>query len=105
MNELLDMLELDDLKGAARELADVIGLESFKKLVTVYSGSDGIYIPKVNSIVEPIRNSLIRREFNGYNAYDLARKWDLTERHIREIAKEEIKEIKLKPVDGQISWI
>lgn len=96
MADLLDMLQMEDLSGSNLELAEVIGLDSFKNLVKTYGGINGLYVPKADRLVMPIRDTLIRREFNGVNARALATKWELTERYILEIAKDKLKEIRVE---------
>lgn len=104
MNEsLLSKVTLEQLDGNARELADTIGLEAFIKLVLRYGGTDNLYIPVVKSVVQDARDALIQEEFDGGNFLELARKWSLTERYIRELVKDKRKEIRLKPNEGQIS--
>ena len=100
MEELLKELELSDLKGKPREIAEVIGMEAFCKLVIYYGGTDP-YIPDMESVLLPVRNKIINRAFNGLNSVELSRKWGLTERYIREIVKERTDEIKNSPLEGQ----
>lgn len=102
-NELLEALRLEDLNGNARELAELIGMEGFIRLVDVYGGTSNLYIPKAEQLVLPVRDEMIRREFDGRNSIQLARKWGLTERHIREIVKDKIKELRIAPGPGQMS--
>lgn len=99
--ELLCALTLDDLAGRDREMAQAIGLEAFKSLVATYGGTEP-YIPKAASLVVPIRNALIRREFSGSNHAELALKWGLTERFIRHIVEAKAKELRRHP-PGQLS--
>lgn len=40
-NELLNELKLEDLQGEARELAETIGMDAFRRLVDVYGGTAG----------------------------------------------------------------
>ena len=42
-NELLNHLQLDDLKGETHELAETIGMDAFRRLVDVYGGTAGRY--------------------------------------------------------------
>ena len=100
MDDLLDMLMIRDLDGDSLNLAEVIGIEAFRNIVKVYGGS-AIYIPKKDGLILPLRNELIIREYNGGNAYLLARKWGLTERRIQEIAKGKSAELREKTIDGQ----
>lgn len=99
--DLLAALTLDDLSGRDREIAEALGIEAFKLLVQKYGGSEP-YIPKASSLVIPIRNELIRREFDGTNHVELAIKYDLTERFVRHIVEEKAKEIRRRPCDGQM---
>ncbi|MEG0020543.1 MAG: Mor transcription activator family protein [Oscillospiraceae bacterium] len=103
MDSLLRNITLNDLSDELKELAETIGIESFYKLIEVYGGTGRLYIPKSETIVIPLRDSLIRREFDGSNYYALAEKWNLTDRYIREIVKEQSKELKTKPISGQVS--
>ena len=78
-NELLNHLQLDDLKGETHELAETIGMDAFRRLVDVYGGTGRVYIPQADTLLIPIRDRLIREEYNGYNVYELCKKWDLGE--------------------------
>lgn len=102
-NELIEQLTLDDLTGNAQDLAQTIGLDAFIRLVKIYGGTSNLYVPKAEELIKPVRDRLIRQEFNGVNIGRLARKWGLTDRYIREIVKEEKKKILAAPVSGQIS--
>lgn len=104
MDDLLDMLTLEDLSGNNRDLAEAIGLEGFKKLIKTYGGTSHLYVPKADMVALPIRDKLIRREFDGCNTQRLALKWGLSDRYILEIVKEKAKEIRASPMDGQTSF-
>lgn len=58
---LLDNLELDDLDPEQRELAECIGLESYKKLITTYAGSY-LCIRMPERITINLRNAEIDRK-------------------------------------------
>ena len=103
MDDLLDKLALEDLRGESRALADIVGLEAFKNLVRHYGGTSKLYVPSADTVAIPVRDELIRREYDGDNLHELVRKWGLTDRWIYEIVKDKAKEIKAKPIDGQIS--
>lgn len=96
MADLLDMLQMEDLSGNDFDLADTVGLEAFKNLVRTYGGINGLYVPKADRLVIPIRDTLIRREYDGTNTHALAVKWGLTERYILEIAKDKAKQIRIE---------
>lgn len=83
---LLDELTLDDLQDEQKELAEIIGLEAYKKLISTYAGSF-IYICKADTITANIRDRRIRKAFNGYNYRDLAQQYNLSENSIRRILR------------------
>jgi len=74
-------------EGPYRDIADTIGVANFIKLAEFVGGST-IYIPKADSFLRPARDLNIKKEFNGYNHSDLAKKYNLSERWIREICGE-----------------
>ncbi len=85
------IVSIFQLEGEQRELAEVIGLDAYKKLVEHYGGSH-IYIQKSDTITRTDRNSEIKAKFNGSNYRELAREFNLSEKTIREIVAEIIKE-------------
>lgn len=100
---LLDELTLDDLDEEQRELADCIGLEAYKKLVATYAGSV-INVRMPDNLTIRQRNNRIRRQFNGYNFTELAKRYSLTERQIRNIVADEVIKQRNKPLENQISF-
>lgn len=99
---LLDELTIDDLDPEQRELADCIGMTAYKKLVATYAGSSvNIRMPDKLTIVQ--RNKRIIREFNGYNFGELARKYRLSERQIRNIVAEFVHRERSRPLEDQMS--
>lgn len=74
-------------EGMYREIAEQIGVGNFIKLSELIGGAT-IYIPKSESFLRPVRDSRIKQEFNGYNHTELAKKYNLSERWIREICGE-----------------
>lgn len=97
------MLTLEDLSGEAKSLAELIGIDAYRTMVRTYGGTSHLYIHKPDQLLIPIRDKLIRKEFDGANIYDLARKWGYSDVYIRQIVKERAKEIRLTPPDGQMS--
>lgn len=80
-------------KGVAEELKlDMIEEGIWKEIGTYnlcivldYVGGLSIYIPKLDRMLRPARDSKIKKEFTGYNFNSLAKKYSLTERAIRDI--------------------
>lgn len=57
----------------------------------------------MDTLLIPIRDRLIREEYNGYNVYELCKKWDLGESMVRTIIRDKIRELRQAPIDGQVS--
>ena len=102
-NELLKLLTLDDLQGEVRELAELIGMDTFRKLVSVYGGTGRMYIPHPDTLLIAVRYTKIREEYDGSNIYELCRKWGLSEGYVRKIVAEKANELRRRPIDGQTS--
>ena len=100
--QLVDELTLDDLEGEQRALAECLGLEAYKRLLLMYAGST-FTVRMPDTVTIPLRNKRIRNEFNGYNWGELARKYNLHEKTIRNIVSGEISRIRAEPMDGQTS--
>ncbi len=67
-----------------KEIAEIIGIEAYKKLVEHYGGSH-IYINKSDTVTRPDRDDEIRKKFNGSNYRQLVREYNLSEPTIRNI--------------------
>lgn len=80
-------ITMNDLTGEQRELAEVIGLESYISLVKVYGGTT-LYIAKYDKLQNIKRDRKIVKEFNGSNHKYLAIKYNLSDRAIRDILAE-----------------
>lgn len=100
--QLVSELTLDDLEGEQRALAECLGLEAYKRLLLMYAGST-FTVRMPDKVTIPLRNKRIRSEFNGYNWGELARKYNLHEKTIRNIVSGEISRIRAEPMDGQAS--
>lgn len=102
MDEFLEELTIEDLKGEARELAETIGLDAFKRLVQAYNGTGRLYIPQLSKITAPIRDRHIYEDYEhgGLSVSKLALKYSVSERHIREVIREHknLKEQAVRPV-------
>ena len=94
-------IRLEDLFGNQRDIAEIIGVENYIRLTKAFGG-DNIYIQKYSEVCKIRRNAEIRTKFNGYNAEDLARKYDLTERYVRMICSDLICE-RRAALPGQMS--
>ena len=88
MDDMLDQITMDSLYGKHKELAELIGLDSFIKLIRKYGGQGELYIPKLRDIVQDLRNEQIRNKYNGYNCKAIAEEYGLTVRQIYTITSE-----------------
>ncbi len=100
--EVIQKIKIEDLDEEQKQLAELIGIDKYKILLQTYGGMS-IYIPKPDSFAATIRNEQIKQEFNGSNFKELSRKYGLTEVWVRNIVSDKVKELKAKPIDGQIN--
>lgn len=90
----VDDIKLSDLQGDQRELAQLIGIDMYIKVVKRYGGTN-IYIAKMDKLLNVKRDEEIYKEFNGYNYKYLANKYNLAERTVREIIARENNRLKV----------
>ncbi len=83
-------------EGLYLKIANAIGVESFYKLTEAIGGST-VYIPKPDALTRPIRDAHIKADFNGWNHIELARKYDVTERWVRQLCGP-------KNIEGQLDF-
>lgn len=101
MDNFLKELTVEMLPdGLWRQIAEAIGVENFYKLAEVIGGAT-IYIPQAESITRPVRDAHIKDEFNGYNHSELARKYGVTDRWVRELCGPDIVEGQIDLFGGQ----
>ncbi|MGI6053950.1 MAG: Mor transcription activator family protein [Clostridium sp.] len=100
--DLLEEVGIESLDEEPKKIAELVGMEGFRNLVRTFGGSS-IYIPKVESLEKAVRDQRIRDEFDGSNYRELAMKYGLTETWIRSIVMEKVRELRERPMDGQIS--
>lgn len=80
----LNQITLKELPDEQKEIAECIGIESYRKLVEHFGGSR-IYVQKADSILKIIRDKRIFQMFNGNNYRHLALIFGLSENRIRYI--------------------
>ena len=82
INKLVSITQLRSEQQ--KEIAEIIGIEAYRKLVEHYGGSH-IYINKSDTVIRPNRDDEIRKKFNGSNYRQLVREYNLSEPTIRNI--------------------
>jgi hypothetical protein len=103
MQDLGKQLALEDMSSDYQQIAELVGMDGFLRLVEQYGGYQ-LYIPKYEGLFRNARDEEIRASFTGYNVEELARRYNLTTRHIRYIVAPILKQVKARPIDGQIGW-
>lgn len=85
MDELSKDLTIEMLpEGLYTQIAEAIGPENFYRLAEAVGGAT-VYIPKPESLIRPVLHARIKEEFNGYNHPELAKKYGVTERWVRQL--------------------
>ncbi len=102
--DLLHLLNMEDLSGENKLLAETIGMDAFIKLVEVYGGTGRMYIPQADMLIIPIRDRKINEEYDGSNIYELCDRWGLSESYIRKIVQEKATQIRRAPIAGQVTF-
>lgn len=81
--------------GMYRKIAEAIGVEHLIALAEIVGGTT-FYMPKTESFLRPLRDAAIKEEFNGFNHAELALKYNVTDRWVRQICGEGF-------IEGQIT--
>ena len=85
--ELAAELSINDIPKNHRPLAELTGLDKFL-LLCDYAKGDELYFPQIDKVLIPARNRRIKKEFDGYNKKELARKYNLTVMQIGAIIRQ-----------------
>ena len=80
---MLEFLTENDVPDSVKDVVEVIGIDAFKELVKLTGGSN-LYIPNESNLIKPIRNRMIRKEFNG-SYKEISRKFGISEVQARNI--------------------
>jgi len=85
--------------GIWKTVAEEIGVGNLIKMLTVINGDD-VYVPKPDRFLAPARDRIIKREFNGYNHEELARRYGLTTGYVRKLCGQGILEEQVSMFDA-----
>lgn len=86
---MFEKLKIEDLPDSYKDVAEEIGIDSFKKLVKLLGGNS-LYIPKEVSLTRPIRDRIIKEDFNG-DYKILSRRYNISQSQIRNILDKQTK--------------
>lgn len=85
MDELSKEMTLDMIQeGVWKQVAEAIGVDNLCRMLKIVGGAT-IYIPKLETVVRPVRDAHIKAEFNGYNYVELGLKYNVSERWVRQL--------------------
>ena len=87
MVDMEKIVSPEQLSEDKKELAKIIGLEAYKKLVQHFGGSY-IYVNKPDTVTRKERDAEIFRKFDDKNYCQLAQEYNLTENRIRSIIRQ-----------------
>ncbi len=80
-------IHADKLQGKHANLARIIGIDRFLTLCELYGGTR-IYIPKKDRLCQKVRDMEIKHSFDGRNYKQLAARYSLSARRVRQIVDE-----------------
>lgn len=86
LTEIAVDIPIDALPDSYQAVAEIVGIENALKL-SRHLGGLYFYYPQIESLLRDRRDERIRKEFNGSNHRELARKYGLTESWIRSIVQ------------------
>lgn len=86
-------LQIEDLPQAYQDIARLYGMEMALGFSNHFGGLS-VYFPKIENLLRKKRDENICKDFDGSNYRELARKYKLSDIHIREIVNRAKKETK-----------
>lgn len=91
LTEKAEQKESGGLNDVYREICELVGIENMQKLYSQYKGFQ-INFPTRLYNKDYVRG-VIKKEFDGTNAHELARRFGYSERWIKHIAADECEEV------------
>ncbi|RDY27065.1 transcriptional regulator [Romboutsia weinsteinii] len=83
-------INIEDIPENLHSIIDVVGEDKFIEIVKLHGG-DNLYIPTYKKLFKASRNQEIISKFNGANASQLGRQYNLSANQIRRIVNMERK--------------
>lgn len=74
-------MDISKLKGKNKEIAELIGEDSFTRLAKQYGGSK-LYIPTLSTLERSELSEKLKQQYNGDNAAELGKKYNLSARTV-----------------------
>ncbi len=89
-----DNILVEDLHPTIRMFADIVGVDGAIK-ISAECGGTNVYIPKLENSLTKARDRAIVKAFNGSNYLDLARKFKISDIHVRSVVERARKTIRM----------
>lgn len=99
---LLNNLTIEDLIEPYKTIAELIGMDAVVIMAQHFGGSQ-VYFQQIDTVVDSLKERLIRQEFNGYNYEELARKYQCSTRWVRKLVSDIQQKVRNRPGEGQLS--
>lgn len=100
--ERKDEIDIKELPEPYDTIAEALGADAAIVMAKTFGGEQ-IYFPKLETIEKPLRYRKMLGDFNGYNYKYLARKYNLSVRHVKRLMGEFAEEKQNEPIPGQMS--
>lgn len=78
------VINKEDIGYKLGTLLDIVGEEMFLE-ITKQFGGDNVYIPTHKSVLRSSRNKEMIKKYNGVNAKELAKEYDVCVTHVNRI--------------------
>lgn len=84
MIKIIDLVGLEHLKGEQRELAELIGIDAYRKILSVYGG-EKLFISRLDSIISQNRASLVKSALKTASETEIIDAFNITKREFERI--------------------
>ncbi len=81
---VLDYVKIEHLKGEQRELAELIGIEAYRKIVANYGG-ERVFISRIDSVIFSNKDELIRAALKREKESEICSAFHVTRRELERI--------------------
>lgn len=85
------MINKEEIGYKLGMLLDIVGEDRFLE-ITKQFGGDNVYIPTHKSVLRSARNKEIIEKYNGVNAKELAKEYDVCVTHVNRILNNKMKD-------------
>lgn len=84
--EWIEKIKIEDIPDKHKKIAEKIGVLNFMKLCGKF-GNETIHITSPQRLKSRIRRRIIKNEYNGLNAEELAQKYEITIAYVNVLVK------------------